>query len=134
MTEAMSGPGDAANGVSVDSAGNVWLTGSTDSVGFMGIGGFPTSSPTQGSFGGSTDAFVTRLGSDGSMGFSTYLGGSGGDQGNAIAVDLNKNAIVVGNTASTNFPIVSLYAVSSIYRSSCGWQSSSSRIRQRLVE
>src|SRR5439155_850156 len=36
--------------------------------------------------------------------YSTYLGGSGRDQGNGIAVDTAGSAYVTGSTTSTNFP------------------------------
>jgi len=40
------------------------------------------------------------------LNFSTYLGGSLGDQGTGIAVDPEGNAYVTGTTSSTNFPMV----------------------------
>src|SRR5215470_16498427 len=36
--------------------------------------------------------------------YSTYLGGSGDDSGNGIAVDASGNAYVAGKTGSINFP------------------------------
>src|SRR5262249_47888222 len=62
----------------------------------------------QGSNGGGNDVFVTRLSASGTSAvFSTYLGGSGADQANGIALDLSGNAYLVGTTASTNFPVTS---------------------------
>ncbi len=90
---------DQGLSITVDAAGNAYVTGQTDST------NFPTSSPFQGSNGGSVDAFVTKLDSSGSaLVYSTYLGGSGSDQANSIVVDSSGNAYVVGATASTNFP------------------------------
>jgi hypothetical protein len=55
---------------------------------------------------GPYNAFVTRLSADGSaLVYSTYLGGSGSDGGNGIAVDPSTgDALVTGSTYSTNFP------------------------------
>src|ERR1019366_175511 len=51
------------------------------------------------------DAFVAKLSPTGSaLVYSTYLGGSGNDQGTGIAVDSFGNAYVTGFTASRNFP------------------------------
>jgi hypothetical protein len=93
---------DAGNGIAVDAADNAYVTG------FAGSTNFPT---TAGAFqtafqGGTGDAFVTKLNPTGSapLVYSTYLGGSGGDDGLGIAVDAAGNAYVTGQTSSTNFP------------------------------
>src|SRR5439155_1551224 len=53
------------------------------------------------------DAFVAQLNPTGSaLVYSTYLGGSSGDEGNGIAVDPAGNAYVTGRTDSPNFPTV----------------------------
>jgi hypothetical protein len=55
---------------------------------------------------GFANAFVARLSADGSaLVYSTYLGGSGDDFGNGIAVDpTTGDALVTGQTLSTDFP------------------------------
>ena len=91
---------DIGKGITVDSSGNAYITGSTDSS------GFPTATPFQRSNGGSTDAFVTKLNPTGSaLIYSTYLGGRLADSGNGIAIDAVGNAYVTGEANSTNFPI-----------------------------
>jgi len=92
---------DVAYGIAVDSSGNAYLTGDTQSSNF----------PTQNAFqtklaGGSPQAaFVAKLNSSGStLVYSTYLGGSGTDTGYGVAVDPSGVAHVVGSTTSTNFP------------------------------
>ena len=78
-------------GIAVDSSGNAYVTGSTCST------DFPTMNPLQPANGGGDDAFVTKLNPTGSaLVYSTYLGGSGSDVGNGIAVDSSGNAYVTG--------------------------------------
>ena len=52
-----------------------------------------------------SDAFVMKLAADGSVAYATYLGGSGPDQANAVAVDSQGNAWITGQTVSPNFPL-----------------------------
>ena len=93
---------DFGNGIAVDSAGNAYVTGSTNST------NFPTGSPFQGTNGGGSDAFVAKLNAAGSaLVYSTYLGGSSNDNGYGIAVDSSGNAYVTGYTSSSNFPTAS---------------------------
>ena len=91
---------DVARGVALDSSKNNYITGTTCST------NFPTVLAAQPTAGGDCDAFVTEINSTGTtILYSTYLGGSGLDRGNAIAVDGSGAAYVSGQTASTNFPI-----------------------------
>ncbi len=93
------GAADEGRGIAVDAQGNAYITGSTGSL------DFPTKNPVQATFGGSGDAFLTKLSATGAaLLYSTYLGGNGSDIGNGIAVDPAGNAYVAGTTFSTNFP------------------------------
>ncbi|HVP93878.1 MAG TPA: PKD domain-containing protein [Methanoregulaceae archaeon] len=93
---------DEGRGISVNGAGNAYVTGSTSSL------NFPVVNPYQRTYGGGElDAFVAKLAADGrTFEYSTYLGGSGRDQGNAVSVDELGNAYIAGITSSTNFPMV----------------------------
>ncbi len=96
-----SGEEDVARAIAVDDAGNAYITGLTSST------DFPIANALQPFGGGDADGFVTKLNSTGSgLIYSTYLGGSGRDQGRGIAVDAFGNAYVAGNTSSTDFPTV----------------------------
>src|SRR5262249_27446719 len=67
---------------------------------------FPFVSPFQMRSGGGEDAFATNINPAGNaLLYSTYLGGSGQDQGTDIAIDAAGNAYVTGQTCSTNFPV-----------------------------
>src|SRR5213593_1059199 len=94
---------DWANGIAVDSSGNVYLTGLTRSR------DFPTTpnavQPIYRGFQGSPEAFVAKIHSSGSaLIYSTYLGSSGGDVGMGIAVDGTGSAYLTGSTHSLDFP------------------------------
>ena len=93
---------DRVNGLSVDAAGNAYVTGQTQSINFP----VAPSNPQNVFRGGSADAFVTKLNAAGTAAiYSTYLGGSAVDTGEAIAVDSRGSAFIAGQTTSTDFPI-----------------------------
>ncbi|HEY7337893.1 MAG TPA: SBBP repeat-containing protein [Bryobacteraceae bacterium] len=90
---------DQVNAGRLTPAGNFLIVGETNST------NFPTLNPVQASFaGGTDDAFVTELSPSGGLIYSTYLGGSGDDGADALAVDSLDNWYLAGHTASTNFP------------------------------
>jgi hypothetical protein len=90
---------DNGNGIALDSSGNAYVTGETLST------NFPTMNPFQPTNAGGTDAFVAKFNPAGStLIYSTYLGGSGEDQGYGITVDSSGSAYLTGRTSSTNFP------------------------------
>ena len=92
---------DFGLGVTLDSLGNIYLTGQTTSS----SGSFPLVNPTQAIGDGASDAFVSVLSiSQGQLLFSTFLGGGGDEdqfQG-GIGVDTNQNIYVSGDTDSGN--------------------------------
>jgi hypothetical protein len=93
---------DEAAAIALDDSGRAYVTGSTQSKDFP-----VTSSAFQKSLHGAADAFVTKLQITGSgLFYSTFLGGSGGDGGNSIAVDSFGRAYIAGSTSSTNFPVL----------------------------
>jgi len=94
--------GEEARGIAVDAGGNVYVTGNTSSSDFPVPAGFDTT------FDGWSDAFVTKVDASGSsLVWSSFLGGTSGEYGYAIAVDGAGAAHVTGETSSTDFPLVS---------------------------
>lgn len=90
---------DYGLGITIDAAGNALVVGETSSD------NFPTTPGAEDtSLGGSKDAFVTKFSNSGTLLWSTYLGGGGHDSGYSITADAAGNALVVGETSSSNFP------------------------------
>lgn len=90
---------DAINAVALDFHGYAYVTGYTIS------GNFPVKNPIQGARNGPENAFVAKLnGNFSGLIFSSYLGGSGSDAGNAIAVDFQTSILIGGQTSSFDFP------------------------------
>ncbi|MEY2541815.1 MAG: hypothetical protein QOI22_1417 [Verrucomicrobiota bacterium] len=101
-----SGFSDIGNAIAVDSAGNAYVTGETDSTDFPTLDPLQTDQPN-------TDAFVAKVNTNASgvasLLFCTYLGGDGVDAGKGIALDSAGQIYVTGQTASTNFPTLNQY-------------------------
>ena len=90
---------DVAVDVAAGPGGAAFVTGLTDSADYPSLGALDAS------LGGQSDAFVTKVSADGSsLGYSTLLGGSSVDSGDAIAVDTLGTAFVTGFTFSSDFP------------------------------
>ncbi|MGH9280672.1 MAG: SBBP repeat-containing protein, partial [Acidimicrobiales bacterium] len=90
---------DAALAIALGPDGSTYLTGYTES------NDFPTTKPIRNTNAGGSDVFVVKLNPAGTaVDFATYVGGSGTDSGNGIAVDPNGGVYVVGTTGSPNFP------------------------------
>src|SRR2546421_7047849 len=95
------GGDDSGSSIAIDSNGNVYVAGTTTSM------NFPTHGPVFPTTAGLADIFVTKIDAAGAnIIYSTYIGGSGLDRADGIAVDANGNAYVVGrvDSTSTNFP------------------------------
>jgi hypothetical protein len=91
---------DRGRGIALDTQNNIYVTGETKSV------NFPTSgTPFQKKYQGAMDAFVTKFTTDGSLVYSSFLGGGNDDGGRGIAVDGSGCAYITGETYSDNLPV-----------------------------
>ncbi|HEY6343698.1 MAG TPA: SBBP repeat-containing protein [Bryobacteraceae bacterium] len=106
--------GDSANAIAVDSAGNVYVAGGAYSADFpVTTGAYQTklkavqaTAPTVDFSQIGYNAFATKLNSAGSaLVYSTFVGGSGSDRANAMAIDASGNASIAGATTSLDFPV-----------------------------
>jgi hypothetical protein len=93
---------DEVNGIALDSNGNAYLTGQTNSADFpVTTGAYQSENKTN----GRGTVFVSKLNPTGTaLVYSTFLGGSQQDIAYAIAVDSGGNAYVGGNSGSADFP------------------------------
>jgi WD40 repeat protein len=98
----------------VDASGSAYIVGSTMSADFPVTvnalqtrhGGVPDSGVSSVGAVRVYDAFVAKFSPDGShLLYSTFFGGSGSDQGIAIALDASNNAVIAGFTGSHDFPL-----------------------------
>jgi len=94
---------DQCYGIAIDSSGNAYVTGRSDSLNFP-----TTPGALQRTRKSLPDAFVSKLNATGTaLLYSTYLGGTSPDEGIGIAVNASGNAFVTGYTSSADFPVTS---------------------------
>jgi uncharacterized protein (TIGR03437 family) len=111
---------DRAFAVAVDMGGNIYVAGNTASANFPvtgdafqphlgGVGTVDLTNLLPGGFVkapvGFGDAFYARFTPSGSLAYATYLGGSDDDVASGLAVDVNGDVFLSGNTVSANFPL-----------------------------
>jgi hypothetical protein len=91
---------DEGFAVVLDPSGSAVVTGYTQSSNFP-----TTAGAFDESYNGSTDAFVAKLDASGSfLRHSSFVGGSSSDVGNALGLDTAANAVLAGETGSSDFP------------------------------
>lgn len=94
------GANEAGSAVALAGDGSAVVVGDTSSDDFPVVGAF------QPARAGESDAFVTRLAAGGaSLVSSSFLGGSSGDNGNAVALGPDGTIHVAGTTGSSDFPV-----------------------------
>jgi len=92
---------DKPSGIVVDSDHSVYISGSTS------CSDFPTSTNAFDlDFNGGVDAFLVKIDPDMNiLEYSTFIGGSGNDMANAIAMDSSGDVYVAGYAGSIDFPV-----------------------------
>ncbi len=119
---------DGASGIAVDRAGAAYVAGGTSSADFPVLNAF------QPVLAGRGNAFITKLSpTGGTLEFSTYLGGSIGDNANAIALGPAGNIYVTGSTISLDFPLVEPFQATNRGGWSDGFVSKLSRDGRHLL-
>ncbi|MFB3894967.1 MAG: beta strand repeat-containing protein [bacterium] len=95
---------DNAFGIALDTVGNAYIIGDTNSLDFpTTVGAFDTILDLDTA---KTDTFITKLNTTGTdIVYSTFIGGSDSEHGASIALDQEKNVYLTGYTNSTDFPI-----------------------------
>ena len=94
------GSSEEGNSIAVDRDGNVYVAGETFSP------DFPVYRAWQPTFGGDEDAYIVKLNADGTLAYSTFLGGSESEEIDDITVDAAGNVYVGGEVYSDDFPLL----------------------------
>lgn len=96
---------DYGQALGLDSAGNVYIAGRTNSTDLPTVPGSYNMA-----INGGTDVFIAKLDAGGAVfDYLTYLGGTSGDLPYGLAVDSNGEVRLTGHTLSVNFPVVGAY-------------------------
>jgi len=91
-------------GIALSEDGSYYVTGQT------GSNDFPTNNAYDSTYNGwYFDAFVAKFATNGTLLWSSYLGGNANDAGFGIAVTEDGSCYVTGFTASNDFPILHAY-------------------------
>ncbi|MFX0112921.1 MAG: hypothetical protein ACFFB3_00085 [Candidatus Hodarchaeota archaeon] len=98
---------DEGNGVVADGGNNIIVTGTTRSKDLETLNACDPSFNEGGS--NAIDAFIAKFAVNGSLLWSTFLGGADLEHSNSVTVDASNNIIVVGTTYSNNFPVKDAY-------------------------
>lgn len=96
---------DSGNSIALDASGKVYVGGTTTSATTF----VETSGTTIGSGGGPSDYFIAKFDPTqpglNSLIYLTFIGGSGDEEGGAIAVDSSGNVAIAGTTTSADYPV-----------------------------
>ena len=109
---------DYSYGVATDVNSNIVITGWTNTSGSV-PNAIATADCSQTAFKGVEDAFVAKFNSSGVRQWGTYYGGSGLEQGRAIAIDAVGNVLITGNTNTSGATSI-LIATAGSYQSTIG--------------
>ncbi len=104
---------DEGHSIAVDTAGNAFIAGETQSTNFPQHGTPITAGQTSAAGNAFLTEINTTVGGAPSLVYSTYMGGTGtgsgsiafGDIANGLTIDASDNAYIVGTTTSTDFPV-----------------------------
>lgn len=94
---------DTANDVVVDTAGNVYVTGSTRSPNLT------LQNPYQDVLKGTDDAYILKLNANHDLVYATYLGSGGSEYIEGIELDAAGSPYIGGRTTGADFPIINGY-------------------------
>ncbi len=100
---------DWGEGITLDGGGNIYVSGFTESEDFPVLNAFQNEHAADTDSDFAADLFITKIGTDETLSFSTYLGGTGQDRLGGVAVGSNGEVTISGYTSSTDYPLFNAY-------------------------